>query len=186
MSAVRKWLRILHRDIGYLAIILTVIFSISGIAVNHIDDWNPNYGVSYEEISIVPVRGSTKVTILAKVLPQLGLEPGQIRNAYRSSPEQIEIFTDEGTFSINIKTGIGIIEKVSKRFLLFDFNYLHLNSGRDSWKWFSDLFALSLIFLAVSGLFLIKGKKGIKWRGTILTVIGLLLPIIYIIYYRLN
>lgn len=185
MSAVRKWLRILHRDIGYLAVGFTVIFSVSGIAVNHIHDWNPNYGVSYEEFSINPVKADTKVTILNEILPQLDLKSEIIRNAFRPTPEQIEIYTDNGTYSINVITGAGIIERVSKRFLLFDFNYLHLNLGRDSWKWISDIFAICLIFLALSGLFLIKGKKGLKWRGTVLMVLGFVLPVIYIFYYRM-
>ncbi|HQL31599.1 MAG TPA: hypothetical protein PLM67_15390, partial [Thermoanaerobaculales bacterium] len=32
-----------HRDVGYFIAGLTVIYAVSGIAVNHIDDWNPSY-----------------------------------------------------------------------------------------------------------------------------------------------
>ena len=32
----RKWFRILHRDIGYVAVALTLAYGLSGIAVNHI------------------------------------------------------------------------------------------------------------------------------------------------------
>ena len=39
----RRWNNILHRDIGYLAVGLTVVYAISGVAVNHRADWNPSY-----------------------------------------------------------------------------------------------------------------------------------------------
>ncbi len=35
--------RITHRDIGYLIAGLTIIYAVSGIALNHKHDWNPNY-----------------------------------------------------------------------------------------------------------------------------------------------
>ena len=45
MKGLRKWSRILHRDIGYFFIGTTLIYGISGIALNHMSDWNPNYSV---------------------------------------------------------------------------------------------------------------------------------------------
>src|SRR5205085_7811502 len=36
----RKWLRAIHRDVGYIAVGLTFIYALSGIAVNHITDWS--------------------------------------------------------------------------------------------------------------------------------------------------
>ena len=41
----RAWLRAVHRDFGYLAIGFTVIYAVSGIAQNHIEDWGD---VSYK------------------------------------------------------------------------------------------------------------------------------------------
>src|ERR1700733_12468822 len=41
----RAWLRAVHRDCGYLAIGFTVIYAVSGIAQNHIEDWGD---VSYK------------------------------------------------------------------------------------------------------------------------------------------
>ena len=35
--------RVTHRDIGYLIAGLTIIYAISGIALNHKNNWNPNY-----------------------------------------------------------------------------------------------------------------------------------------------
>jgi hypothetical protein len=38
----RKLFRALHRDIGYVAVSLTLAYALSGLAVNHIDDWRPS------------------------------------------------------------------------------------------------------------------------------------------------
>ena len=45
-----------HRDVGYFFAGLTVIYAVSGVAVNHIDDWNPNYVIRREvvEIGVLP------------------------------------------------------------------------------------------------------------------------------------
>lgn len=42
--------RSLHRDIGYFCVGLIIIFSISGIALNHKDDWNSNYQIEQYKI----------------------------------------------------------------------------------------------------------------------------------------
>ncbi len=45
----------------------------------------------------------------------------------------------------------------------------------------ADIFAGSLIFLAISGLFMVKGKHGITKKGKWYLIIGLLIPILYIL-----
>ena len=45
MKVIRKWSRILHRDIGFFFIGASLIYGLSGIALNHLRDWNPNYVV---------------------------------------------------------------------------------------------------------------------------------------------
>jgi hypothetical protein len=37
-----------------------------------------------------------------------------------------------------------------------------------------------LLFLALSGMFMIKGKKGLIGRGAILVVLGAAVPILYV------
>ena len=43
-ATARTWLRAIHRDVGYSAVGLTVVYAASGIAVNHLADWDPNWG----------------------------------------------------------------------------------------------------------------------------------------------
>jgi len=63
------------------------------------------------------------------------------------------------------------------------FSFLHYNSIKKLWTWFADLFALSLIFLAVSGLFILRGRNGITGRGAWLTALGMGVPLLFLILY---
>ena len=45
--ALRPWIRAVHRDLGYLAVGLTLVYALSGLAVNHVSDWDPSFQ-SYE------------------------------------------------------------------------------------------------------------------------------------------
>ena len=50
----RPALRALHRDFGYLVVGLTIIYAVSGLAVNHIADWDPNF-VERETALVLPM-----------------------------------------------------------------------------------------------------------------------------------
>jgi hypothetical protein len=49
--------------------------------------------------------------------------------------------------------------------------------------WFSDLFAASFIFLATTGLFMIQEKKEVTGRGAWLVILGIIIPLIFLIIY---
>jgi hypothetical protein len=38
-----------------------------------------------------------------------------------------------------------------------------------------------LLYLAISGIFMIKGRLGLKWRGMILVSLGIAVPITYVV-----
>ncbi|MDP4197014.1 MAG: PepSY-associated TM helix domain-containing protein [Bacteroidota bacterium] len=180
----RKWLRILHRDIGYICTGLTVIYAISGIAVNHTHDWNPNYSKETIQSKITPVKDSIvdiKATSL-KILSELG-EKGQYKNSYQPDPENLQIFAEGNTINVNLPKGEVTQEKIKNRPILKASNFLHLNSAKKAWTWIADIFALSLAFLAISGLFMIKGKKGIRGRGAWLAALGFAIPLLFLLLY---
>ena len=52
LKTIRKWNRVLHRDIGYLAVGMSIIYGLSGIALNHLNDWNPSYNIKHWEIDL--------------------------------------------------------------------------------------------------------------------------------------
>jgi hypothetical protein len=51
------------------------------------------------------------------------------------------------------------------------------------WIYYSDVFALSLITIALSGIFMIpKGRLSFKERGWKLALLGILFPLIFIFF----
>jgi hypothetical protein len=80
-------------------------------------------------------------------------------------------------------TGEGLFESVRRRPVFFEVNFLHYNTPKKLWTWYADIFAGALIVLALSGLFILKGSKGITRRGAWLTSIGLIIPAIFLILY---
>ena len=179
----RKWNNILHRDIGYLAVGLTVIFAISGIAVNHVADWNPSYKIETHNFRISALESSTQQEMVAETLQKLNISLAA-ESSFRPAPDEITIFLKNQTITLNIRSGAGKREIVRERFLLKDFNFLHLNHAKKAWTYFSDLYALALLFLALSGLFVLKGRKGLAGRGKWLTLLGIIIPVIFLILYK--
>ena len=179
----RKWNNILHRDIGYISVGLTVIYAISGIAVNHVADWNPNYRVENIDFQIQPLNAKTEKEMVREVLQKLEINEVP-ESSFRPSPQELNIFLPNHTIQLNINSGKGNHEIIHERFLLKDFNFLHLNHPKKTWTYISDIYALALLFLAISGLFVLKGKNGLKGRGKWLTALGIVIPIIFIIIYK--
>lgn len=176
----RRWNNILHRDLGYLAVGLTIIYSISGIAVNHVEDWNPNYKIRQVPVKTTPFTDVPVQELIPEVLTKMNIAE-KPESHFRPSPKELHLFFKNKTLKLNIEQGIGEWEIVEKRPVLFEFNYLHLNHAKKWWTYFADLYALVLLFLAVSGLFVLRGKNGLAGRGKWLTAIGILIPIIFLI-----
>ncbi len=180
----RKIIRILHRDFGYLAFGLTIIYSVSGIAVNHSSDWNPNYIITHDSLKIPPITDSSlsKEEMTAYVVSNLN-EKDSVISSFKSSPTVIDIFFEGKSYKADLGTGKIKTEVIEDRAVIRQTNYLHLNAPKKMWTYVADAFAVVLILLSITGLFMIKGKKGITGRGKWLTVLGVLIPIIFLILY---
>jgi len=177
----RKWNRILHRDLGFLFFGMTIIYALSGIAINHLKDWDPSYIITNKKISVSnkSLEKLSKNDVLG-ILEKYGEEDNYKKHYYPNS-STLKVFLKGGSLSIDVNTRKGIIESVKRRPIFHQVNFLHYNPGR-LWTYFSDFFAISLIIIAVTGLFLIKGKKGITGRGAWLTAIGIIIPILFLIF----
>jgi len=178
----RKWNNILHRDIGYLIVGLTIVYGISGIAVNHVQDWNPNYKIEKEFLTIEPLAATEREPMVDEARKKLNLVD-QPKDSFRPDEETLQLFFENRTYWVDIPTGNVMIETTQERRVLFEMNQLHLNSPKGIWTYIADLYAFTLVFVAVTGLFVLKGKTGITGRGAWLTSIGVLLPVAYWIYY---
>ncbi len=184
-QTLRRWNRNLHRDIGYLCVGLTIIYAVSGIAVNHINDWNPNYSIERSTRQILPLDSAGKLSAeqVNLLLKQLDY-PGSFDNFFQSGPRQVRIFAGGSVFDVNLGTGKVHIESVKTRPILYAFNFLHLNHPKRLWTFVADLYAVALVLLAITGMFVLRGKKGITGRGAWLTMAGVLIPIIFLFLYQ--
>jgi hypothetical protein len=180
----RKWNRLIHRDLGYLCIGLTIIYAVSGVAVNHMRDWNPNFKVTESQRNVGPVRAEDPRApeVVGGILQQLGLDPSY-RDSFRRDEATLEIFIEGGTVAVDLPTGKTVLEAVKDRRVLKEANFLHLNQPRGLWTYMADLYAVALLVLAVTGMFVIKGKKGITGRGAWLTAVGAVIPIVFLWLY---
>lgn len=180
---IRKLNRIIHRDLGYLFFAASIIYGLSGIALNHIKDWNPNYIITTETYTVdFETLGNISTDEIKQFLASIG-ERGAYKKHYVSGNNTIKVFIKNGTVLINTLNNKAHLEKLERRPVFHQFNFLHYNHAKRLWTWFADVFATSLIILAISGLFMVKGKKGIKGRGAVLTAIGIIIPLILFVMY---
>ena len=178
----RKWNRVIHRDLGFLFFGMTIIYALSGIAINHLDDWNPNYIITSKNVEFSEkISPDMDKKAVIKFLDKFN-EGRFYKKHYFPNDNFLKVFLKNGVAVFNISKGTGTIEKTKKRLIFKEINYLHYNPGL-WWTSFSDIFAGSLILIAVSGLFIIKGKKGITGRGAWLTVLGIIIPIIFLLLF---
>lgn len=177
----RKWNRAIHRDLGYLFFALTVIYALSGIAVNHINDWNPNYIITHRQHSLeIPAGTIDKDKVLA-MLATIG-ERDSYKKFYFPNERQLKVFIEGGSLVVDLETGNGVIEKIRRRPVFHLVNYLHYNPGK-WWTAVADIYAVGLFLIAVSGLFIMKGSKGITRRGAWLTLAGIIVPLLFILFF---
>lgn len=176
-----KWRRlnnILHRDVGYLIVGLTVVFGISGLALNHAADWNPSYRQLKTVVQIAPLAAGEREVMVAEALQKLNLMQPPL-NAFRPDPDTLQIFFEGRTYLIDVPTGQVIVEETRTRPVLFELNQMHLNASKGLWTVIADVYAVALIMMAMTGMFVLRGRVGLSGRGKWLVATGALVPILY-------
>ncbi len=174
---------ILHRDLGYFFTGVILIYAISGLAINHLRDWNPSYSIELREIKLELPNDYHLITenLIKKELEKKGLL-GEFKKYYFPRDGQLKIFINNGYIEVNLQTGVGRLEKLTRRPLLAEMNFLHYNPNI-WWTVFSDIFAIALIIIAITGLIVLKGKRGFKKYGIWLVLGGLLFPVVILILF---
>jgi hypothetical protein len=180
----RKWNRIIHRDLGYIFFGMSIIYGLSGIALNHLDDWNPDYIIRTISFDAGPAPGSPgQYESWIKRLVSEHAPGNTYKSHYQPREDLLKAFLKGGSITIDLTTGQAEIEKIKRRPVFREVNFLHYNKPKKLWTWISDCYAASLILLAITGLFIIRGKKGITGRGAWLTSVGIIVPLIFLILY---
>jgi hypothetical protein len=176
----RPWIRAIHRDAGYFGVGLTLVYALSGLAVNHIADWDP----SFEQLSRThqvpgPLPGDPEAAS-KRVLAALAIRETP-REVYAAGDDALDIVFDRRTLHVTPSTGKVLEEGQSPRLFLRAANWLHLNRGKKAWTYVADTYAILLLYLALSGLFMIPGRKGLLGRGALIAALGAAVPIGYVV-----
>ena len=181
-STFRKWSRILHRDVSYLFAGMILIYALSGILMNHRSDLNPHYTVSRHEYKVTADLSDKEKVDKALVLTLLEPwnEADNYTKHYFPKEGQMKVFLKGGSsLVVDTKSGEAVYESLKRRPLLSDMVKLHFNPGR--WgPTFSDVFAGCLVLITLTGLVMVKGSKGFWGRGGILFIIGILIPVLFL------
>jgi uncharacterized protein len=170
----RAWLRAFHRDFGYAAIGFTVIYAVSGIAQNHIEDWGDvSYRTFEASKTITPIPDNVSDEQAIATITGL-VDFGKPASAIRAGDE-IRLEYANGSKVTAIGSEV-TIQGRERRAFIGAANWLHTARNKKGWKYVADVYAALLLYLAISGIFMIKGKLGLKWRGAILITAGVAVP----------
>jgi uncharacterized protein len=179
----RHLFRVVHRDLGYVAVSLTIAYALSGIAVNHIDDWNPSYTFAERAIDIGPVPAGTLAEQEAYVVDKLALDRRAVKGHFAESATELRVFLTEGQEArLDTRTGRGSLKTIANRAVFYEVNTLHLNNLKGAWTYIADGFAVALMVLALTGMTMMKGDRGLLGRGKYFVAAGLTLPIGAVVY----
>lgn len=173
----RGWALSLHRDLGYFFAGVVIVYAVSGLVVNHAADWDSSFVIERTDFKLDLPRDRTDITdeIVVENLRRIG-EADNYKAFDFPSANKIKIYLQDGSILARLSDGSGTYETIRKRPVLYDFNQLHLNPTT-WWRVFSDVFAVCLLFIAVTGIVLPKGRMGLAGRGKWLVGAGLLVPL---------
>ncbi len=179
----RRTLRSLHRDVGYLCFGLTVAYAVTGVLLNHLHDWNPNYRVERVSRAIEPFPDppSFREADVPALLSKIG-EREKPTGVFTPAPGTVQIFFQGGrVITADLAAGRVEGEIARRRPVLADLNALHLNRAGRAWTLFSDVYAVALAFLCASGVLILKDRNGLAGRGWWLMALGVLLPVLFLL-----
>jgi hypothetical protein len=176
----RPWLRAAHRDLGYFGVGLTLVYALSGLAVNHIADWDPSFNQISETHRLPAPLPADPDASSRRVLTALSITEAP-REVYAAGDDAVDIVFDRRTLHVTPSTGKVVEEGQSPRWFLRAANWLHLNRGKKAWTYVADTYAAILLYLAISGLFMIPGRKGLIGRGAAIALLGAAVPVSYVV-----
>jgi uncharacterized protein len=171
---VSRW----HRHIGLLVIGTSLVFAVSGIALNHQSHWDPYYMNSEGRQMVDDLSATMDETEIDGYLRErFGLDE-EYRTSIRERPHVVNMEYASGISFVVDMTEMTIVKTESrKRPILYDFIQLHFNSLKGGWIALADVFAVGLMFLSFSGVYLAWGK----FDGTdrVFLIAGILLPFLF-------
>lgn len=174
-------IRNLHRDLGYFYVGLIISFATSGILMNHRDMWEAQkFNVIVKEISVKISPNDVTETYAKQFISKYGIK--DTFRKFKNKAGLLRISYKNTDVEIDLTTGKGEIETYQKTPIISQMMFLHKNTS-NWWIYYSDIFGISLITIAVTGTLMIpRGNLSFKERGWKLALLGLVFPIVLLIF----
>ena len=165
-KSINHWIRSLHCDIGFFAIGLTIIYSISGIVLTYRDtDF-----LKYETIVERTLSPNIETSELGKVL--------RLKDMKVLKNEGEIVYFQNGTY--NKTTGLVKYSEKKLPEILNKLNNFHKASSKNLKHLFSTTFGILLLFLAISSFWMFKTKTELFRRGICVAGLGVVFAIIFL------
>jgi hypothetical protein len=167
-----------HRRIGLLVTGMLLVFTISGIALNHQSQWDPYYTVSKRHEMVHDLAPSMDEDELDLYLrKRYGMDESLNSSLWENSRIVTMSYTNGISFEIDLRDKSIVKVVTRKRPVIYNLIHLHLNALKGVWVFIADVFAIGLIFLSISGIYLVLGRfTRIEF---IYLITGTLLPVLF-------
>lgn len=175
--------RELHRDLGYFYLGLIITFAFSGILMNHRGNWHPDkFTVESKTIAVtLPAEKDINDEYAENLAKKLDINDKIKRHMVRKG--KFKMMFENTEVEIDTKTGIGEVVEFVKTPVISQAMKLH-KSTSNWWIYFSDVFGISLIVIAITGTMMVKhGKHTFKRKGWKLAVAGIVFPILFLLFF---
>ncbi|MDZ4714643.1 MAG: PepSY-associated TM helix domain-containing protein [Cytophagales bacterium] len=174
--------RNVHRDIAYFFLGLILAFSISGIFLNHRQSWHPRrYTYSVKEVTVtIPVTKEQVTDEYIKNFTTTHQIEDVVRRFSVDDKNNLRISYTSNDVLVDLTSGKGKIESYRTTPLLGQMTQLHQDTSK-WWIYYSDLFGLAMFTMAMTGMFIEKGKNSFWKRGWWLASLGMIFPLIFLI-----
>ncbi len=178
-SQLRRWCRTIHRELSFFFSGMVLIYAISGLFMNHRDTFNPHYSVTrtVQTLTELPAQADFDRSQVETLMARMGVGEKYMKH-YFPTANHLKVFLKGGSsLEIDLTNGRAVYESLRRRPLLSTMTNLHYNPGR-WWTWFADLFAGGLIIITISGIVMLKGRRGVWGYGGVELAAGILLPLL--------
>lgn len=176
-------IRTIHRDFGYFYLGLIISFALSGIMMNHRDHWHPEkYTIENKSIQVqLPHEEELTEKYAENLAKEIGITDKLKRQMVKKG--NFRMMFENTEVEIELKTGKGEITYFKKTPVISHLMKLHKNTS-NWWIYYSDIFGLSLITIALTGAMMVTiGKNTFKKRGWKLAAVGILFPLLFLVLF---
>jgi hypothetical protein len=193
-SSVDKWMRSLHRDLGYFTIGLTLIYSMSGIILSA-----RGLGWFKQELhtQIIMEKNIENEAFNLKFIDEIKKNKLPIifpEDTYKMVEKRLQLkvikeaentthFNTWKYLNVLYNSKNGMVDVTFKEYpkAIRIFLDAHKASHESAWFYLAIFYSIVLSFFAISAMFMVKGKYGFKRRGVYLMLAGIAVVIVFLL-----